>query len=194
MSEEIVLHEDKQFARINYAEKALRNREFHRCSFIGCDFTKSDLRNISFVDCKFEHCNLTMANIDGVSFSNAAFSGCKLLGLNFTRCNSYLFSFQFENCMMEYAIFFGTKLKKTIFRECNLRHVDFSEADLSMSNFSDSDLYDAQFHHTNLERADFRTATNFSINPETNRMKQARFSALGLGGLLHKYQLDIEPL
>jgi hypothetical protein len=43
-----------------------------------------------------------------------------------------------------------------------------------------------------LEKADFRTAFNYSINPETNRIKKAKFSKEGLNGLLDKYDIEIE--
>jgi hypothetical protein len=43
-----------------------------------------------------------------------------------------------------------------------------------------------------LEKADFRSAFNFSIDPEMNRMKKAKFSRTGVFGLLHKYNIEIE--
>ena len=38
---------------------------------------------------------------------------------------------------------------------------------------------------------DFKTAQNYSINPEINRVKGAKFSKNNLSGLLSKYQLKI---
>ena len=48
------------------------------------------------------------------------------------------------------------------------------------------------FNKTILEKADFRTAYNFSIDPENNRMKKARFSSIGIQGLLYKYDIVID--
>jgi fluoroquinolone resistance protein len=48
------------------------------------------------------------------------------------------------------------------------------------------------FNRTNLEKCDFRTAFDYSIDPETNRLKNARFSTSGISGLLDKYNLIIE--
>jgi fluoroquinolone resistance protein len=93
---------------------------------------------------------------------------------------------------MDYCSFYGRKLKKTGFVKCSLKNVDFSETDLTSSIFSNSDLTGATFSNTLLERVDFRTATNFSINPEFNKIKKAKFSAFQLEGLLYKYQLDID--
>ena len=70
--------------------------------------------------------------------------------------------------------------------------VDFTEAILLDSSFDDCNLGGAVFDNTHLERADFRTATNFQINPERNKMKNARFSSNNLAGLLVKYELDME--
>jgi hypothetical protein len=37
-----------------------------------------------------------------------------------------------------------------------------------------------------------RTSYNYSINPEVNRIKKAKFSTTGIAGLLHKYDIEIE--
>jgi len=70
--------------------------------------------------------------------------------------------------------------------------VDFTETDLSMAVFKNSDLLNTSFMRTNLEKADFRSAFNYSIDPELNKIKKAKFSAEGLSGLLTKYNIDIE--
>lgn len=189
--EETIIHENKTFSNVNYAEKKLRDREFINCKFIACDFSKSDLRGNSFEDCQFQQCNFSMAIIEGAGFRNAVFSNCKLLGLDFTRCNKFVFSFRFIESILDYSTFYGTKLKKTEFKNCMLKDVDFSESDLSSSIFSNCDLTSARFSNTILEKTDFRTAVNFAIDPEGNILKKAKFSALNLSGLLYKYDLDI---
>lgn len=192
MPSESVTHQSKEFAKVNYAEKVLRNREFYNCTFIACDFNKSDLRDNSFEDCIFENCNFSMTIIEGAGFRNAIFRGCKLLGMDFTRCNPFAFSFWFEDCRMDYSTFYGAKLKNTKFLNSMLTEVDFSQADLTSAIFDGSDLSGATFQQTNLEKADFRKATNFAIDPDANKMKKAKFSAHNLDGLLFKHQLDID--
>jgi Pentapeptide repeats (8 copies). len=81
---------------------------------------------------------------------------------------------------------------KTKFDKCSLKETDFSEVNLSSSIFSDCDLTGARFLNTNLEKVNFRTASNFSIDPESNKLKKAKFSAFNLEGLLYKYKLDID--
>jgi hypothetical protein len=43
----------------------------------------------------------------------------------------------------------------------------------------------------NLEKTDFRSSFNYSIDPEVNRIKKAKFDRAGLAGLLDKYDLEI---
>lgn len=187
-----VVHQHKTFSDVSYAEKKLEDREFVKCEFIGCDFSKSDLRDNDFEDCHFKACNFSMALLDGAGFRDARFAGCKMLGVNFTRCNRFMFSFSFSECILDYATFFGTRLRKTPFLDCSLKEVDFSEADLTAADFKNSDLTGARFLNTILEKADFRNAQNFGIDPDCNNIKKARFSAFNLSGLLYKYNLDIE--
>jgi len=78
------------------------------------------------------------------------------------------------------------------FDHCDLQEADFVEADLSKSLFIESDLNGAVFENTNLEKADFRTATNYSIDPEINRIKKARFSVPDVIGLLDKLDIRID--
>lgn len=63
---------------------------------------------------------------------------------------------------------------------------------MSASVFDDCDLLNALFINTDLRTADFRTAYNFNIDPENNRMKGAKFNLNSVSGLLSKYQIKIE--
>ena len=73
-----------------------------------------------------------------------------------------------------------------------MQEADFSESDLTGAIFENCDLLQTTFFHTNLEQANFTSAFNYSINPETNRLRKARFSLLGLIGLLDTYGIEIE--
>jgi hypothetical protein len=53
-------------------------------------------------------------------------------------------------------------------------------------------LTGAVFDRTGLEKADFREALNFRIDPETNRIKGARFDLDGLPGLLVKWGIKVQ--
>ena len=73
-----------------------------------------------------------------------------------------------------------------------MRDTDFSEVNLTDSVFSECDLSGVVFYNTTLEKVDFRTAKNYAIDPELNKLKNAKFSGFNLEGLLHKYKLKIE--
>jgi uncharacterized protein YjbI with pentapeptide repeats len=94
--------------------------------------------------------------------------------------------------MLKLSTFYKLKLKKTRFKGCNLQDVDFSDADLMGSTFDNCDLQRAIFIDTNLEKVDFRSSINYSIDPEKNRLKKAKFSRAEVIGLLDKYDIEIE--
>ena len=85
---------------------------------------------------------------------------------------------------MVVTIFFKLKINKTIFKNCSLEEVDFTSCELMQSKFENCNLLGAKFEGTNLEKANFETAYNFSINPTSNKLKNAIFSSGNLEGLL----------
>ena len=183
--------EDQTFEKKDYSENFLPKGEYENCTFKNCIFSNSDLSNIKFSDCEFLNCDMTMAKIDGTAFRDAKFKDCKLLGLHFENCTDFLFSVGFENCNLNLSSFYKRSLKKTKFKNCTLQETDFSEADLLLSVFDNCDLSGSIFDRTNLEKVDFRTSYNFSIDPEKNQLKKAKFSRTELAGLLEKYNLDV---
>ncbi|ELR71211.1 pentapeptide repeat protein [Fulvivirga imtechensis AK7] len=70
--------------------------------------------------------------------------------------------------------------------------MDFAQAELSNAVFNDCDLLNATFESTNLEKADLRTASNYVLDPELNRIKGAKFSMPAVVGLLSKYDIKID--
>jgi len=184
--------EDEAFQNINFSKKEFAKGDYENCRFVNCIFQDSDLSGINFVECKFDNCDLSMAKMKHTALKTVKFKGCKLLGLNFGDCNTFLLSVYFEDCLLNLASFYKLKLKGTKFINCSLQEVDFAETDLTGSAFEKCDLYRAIFDNTNLERADFRSSVNYSINPEINRIKKAKFSRMEVIGLLDKYDIEIE--
>lgn len=186
------MFEHKIFEKINYTESLMNKGEYENCKFINCIFFRSDLSSIIFRDCEFNDCDFSLAKMKNTVLNDVKFLNCKLLGLQFNECNNFLLSVYFENCQLKLSLFYKLKLKKTKFKNCNLQEVDFSEADLTSSIFENCDLQRATFNNTNIEKVDFRSSYNYSIDPEINRMKKARFSRMGIAGLLDKYNIEIE--
>lgn len=185
-------HLDKIFEKTDFSETPLPGIEYENCRFDNCNLSYSDLSKMEFTNCDFVRCNLSLATLNHTSFLEVRFTGCKMLGLLFENCNEFGVSFQFEDCNLNQSSFFQKKIKKTIFKNSPLQESDFTECDASESVFDNCDLAKARFDHTNLEKADFRTSFNYSIDPEINQIKQARFSFPGITGLLDKYDIDIE--
>lgn len=115
-----------------------------------------------------------------------------MLGLQFHHCSEFGISFTVENCILNHSSFYKLKIKKTVFRNSQLQETDFTACDLTGSLFEECDLARATFDSTILEKTDLRTAYNYSIDPETNKIKKAKFSLPGVPGLLHKYDIEID--
>lgn len=164
--------------------------EYEGCTFNGCKFT--GLANCTFNECTFNECDLSLAKINNTAFRDVTFNACKLLGLHFDYCNKMLFSAHFNQCILNLSSFYQCILKNSGFKYCQLVEVDFAEANLSGVTLTNCELSGALFDQTNLEKADLRNSYNFTIDPETNRIQKARFSATTLHGLLRKYNLDVE--
>ena len=184
--------EDKQFEGIDYTINKFPAADYENCKFINCNFAEANLSKVTFIDCVFDTCNLSAANIHGASFQETQFINCKMMGLRFEDCNQFLLTVSFTGCLLNLSTFHKVKLKNTRFTNCSLQEVDFTETDLTATEFDVCNLLHAVFDNSILEKADLRTAINFSIDPERNKLKKAKFSATALSGLLHKYDLIIQ--
>lgn len=188
-----VLITRKTFDRQDFTQRALPAGEYEDCIFNHCDLSNTDLSGIHFSECTFTGCNLSMATLKRTVFREVKFEDCKMLGLRFDNCDQFIFSISTERCILNYSVFYQTKLKKTIFRNNSMVETDFSQCDLTNATFDNCELAGATFDNTILEKADFRTSFNYSIDPDKNKIKKARFSRSGIVGLLDKYDIEIDP-
>jgi fluoroquinolone resistance protein len=184
--------DDQEFGQEDFLRNPLKKGTYDHCSFSNCDFSGVDFTAFHFIDCSFESCNLSGANLNGTSIRETVFRNCKMMGIHFDRCHEFLFDPVFEKCNLDLSSFYRRKMGGKSFGACSLREVDFTESDLSGAVFDDADLSGAVFDQTMLESADFRHARGYSIDPERNKVRKAKFSADGLAGLLAKYDLSIE--
>ncbi len=180
----------KQFKNLDIS--ALPMGEYEDCVFTSCIFSDADLSDYIFADCNFVQCDLSNAKLNGCAFRDVQFKDCKMMGLHFDECNTFSLSFSFHTCVLDYSSFYKLKIKKTAFKNCRMTEVDFTETNLNEASFDNSDLSGTIFMQSNLEKADFRAAINFSIDPQQNFIRKARFLSTGLAGLLHNYQIVIE--
>ena len=184
--------EAQSFVAKDFSNEPLAAEAYENCTFIHCSFTNADLSNIRFIECVFNDCDLSNAKLHRTTFNDIKFIGCKLLGLHFENCSEFLFTVFFENCTIDFSSFYKRSLKKTAFINSSVKEVDFTGADLTGSTFDNSDLAKVLFENTILEKADLRNAYHYSIDPEINRIKKAKFSVAGIAGLLTKYDILIE--
>lgn len=185
--------EDKKYENVDFVTEDIRTfSEYENCVFINCNFYETDISHIKFTECEFRDCNLSMAKTHDTAFRDVSFKNCKMLGLRFDSCNQFGLAFTFENCNLSHSSFFQNKIRKTKFYNCHLEGVDFAQSDLSSTSFDECNLNMAIFDNTIIEKADFRNASGFQIDPESNYIKKARFSTSGLPGLLTKYNIDVD--
>jgi uncharacterized protein YjbI with pentapeptide repeats len=179
------------FEKKDYTEIQFNPGEYEHCTFNGCNFSGIDLSHITFTDCTFISCNFSLTKLINTGLRDIHFNDCKMLGLHFEDCSDFLFSVHFDKCILNLSSFYKQKLKATNFNDCLLNEVDFTDADCSYAIFNNCDLSGAKFEKTILEKADLSTAFNFSIDPEMNRIKKAKFSMEGIAGLLDKHDIEI---
>lgn len=172
-------------------QESINKGEYDNCTFKNCALSAQDLSNFSFIECTFEQCDLSSVQVRNTSFKGASFLHCKLLGVNFSEVNAFLLDFSFSYCMLSYSSFYQLKLPKMAWKNCMLEEADFSEAELTSTQFIDCDLRGAMFDQTNLEKSNLSTSINYTIDPENNRIRKAKFSRDGAMGLLAKYDILI---
>lgn len=180
------LYEGRDF-KVSPLEKG----EYENCTFKNCNFAGLDLAGLIFSECVFVGCDFSNAQTGSTGFREVDFKQCKLMGLRFDRCNTLLLSFTFQDCVLSFSSFYRLKIKNTKFIGCKLHEVDFSETDLTNAQFQNCELDRATFDGTVLAGADLRSALNFTIDPDTNRLKKTKFSTDGALSLLSKYGIVV---
>ena len=184
--------EDEQFDSVDFTARLFVKGEYENCRFINCNFSNVDLSKAQFIQCEFTGCNISMTKITGTTLNTVKFKESKIIGINFETCNDFLFSVEFDNCIMNFSSFYKRVMKKTLFKDCTLHEVDFTDTDLSGSSFIKCDFHKAKFENTNLEKSDLRSSFNYALDPDLNKIKKAKFSIEGAVGLLAKYDISIE--
>jgi uncharacterized protein YjbI with pentapeptide repeats len=190
--EENLYYVNQVFEKVPLPPKGLLETQFDECTFINCDFTETDFSQCDFIKCTFDGCNLSMVKFGPIGFDKVQFTNCKMIGVDFSNTKDFLFAVDFTNCILDYAAFMKKKNRKSHFNNCSLKGTDFSEADLTSAVFERCDLSAAVFMRSILNSANFTSAIKFTIDPEKNLLRKAKFSADGLAGLLTNYGIVVE--
>jgi fluoroquinolone resistance protein len=190
-------YEGEQFARFVAQERTFSGVDFTACLFDHCAFIECTFYRCAFTDCRFRSCDLSLTKVHGSRFTDVRFAASKLVGIDWTKAGdaviSKLFlSIHFDDCLLSYASFFGLTLPRARFVGCTAREVDFREADLTEADCTGTDFSGSKFHHTNLTKADFRRATDYTIDPTANTIAKARFALPEAVALLSGFDIVIE--
>jgi fluoroquinolone resistance protein len=172
-------YSEQRFESLEAKALTLEDNHFENCVFAKCNFSGAI----------FENCDLSNMQVQGASLRSVSFKDCKAVGINWAGANSVT-HLNFEKCVINYAVFGGLDLKKSALKNCVAREADFEGTNLSEVDCRGTDFAGARFANTNLTKADLRGATSYSIRPDANKIKKARFSLPEATLLL--YGLDIE--
>lgn len=189
-AEESISYANKIFEK-SFPVKGTKETQFEDCRFKNCDLQTVNFAGCDFSTTTFESCNLSMVKFGYIGLDKVHFTGCKMVGADFTTVKDFLFNPKFTDCILDYAAFMKKKNRKGRFDKCSLKGADFSDADLTEALFSQCDLSLAVFMNTLLNGANFTTAHSYTIDPERNSIRKARFSSDGLAGLLTNYGIII---
>lgn len=82
-------------------------------------------------------------------------------------------------------------MKNISFKESKVHEAHFNNTKLNGANFENTDLSGTIFHNCDLCKADFSTASRYCIDPQTNKIKKAKFSLPEAVGLLQGFDIII---
>jgi fluoroquinolone resistance protein len=174
--------------------KTVRGKDFEDCRFDSCSFQETEFSGCAFRGSLFVACNLAVMKVANSRFVDVTFKRSKLTGVNWTDAQlsaigtALVFE---EQCVLDYSVFLGLKLRNMTLRDSTAREVDFTEADLSGCDFSGTDLSGARFNHTNLSKAHLEGAFGYSIDLTANQLKGTRVCLPEAGSLLRLIGIDV---
>ena len=185
-------HNDgKHFTSVDFSQKSLDDHSFSNCTFHCCNFSKSLFRNAAVTSCSFVGCNLSLGILDVCHMQDIHFLDCKIVGVEFFKCCRVFFSVTFKNCLLQYCNFSELNMKSTSFSGSKIKECYFTNTCLNSANFNGTELSGTSFHNCDLCRADFSGATQYSVDPCTNKIKKAKFSLPEVIGLLQGFDIII---
>lgn len=176
----------------NFAGADLKGLKFNAASVSDCDFSRADLTSAEFTDCTFTACNFSNTKMTGAKIRGAKFKECKFMGVDFSRLNSFLLSWTFEDCKAEFCDFKRLDLRSCVFVSSSLKDSDFSAAVMHKTVVSGCNLLGAVFVNTDLREADFTESVNCIIDPSKNKVYGAMFSLQEAASLLAPFGVKLQ--
>ncbi len=184
---------EQSFAKLTLSSPDPAGRRFEDCRFVDCQFSGPALRGAAFLNCAFQGCDCSNWDVTGLRFVGVLFEGSKLVGIDWTKTNrDPLTAFNFEECLLDYGDFSRLKLPKLKLVRCSVKGVNFERTSMLGADCRGSDFSESVFSETELTKADFRDARGYALDPRTNKVKAARFSAPEALNLLAAMEVIIE--
>jgi fluoroquinolone resistance protein len=183
--------EGQTIAAKKFSTESFGHHSFTNCTFQSCTFSETQLPNVKFNSCTFASCNLSLVKLDGCRIQDVLFIDSKIVGAEFFKCEKTFFSASFKNSFLHYCNFSDLNMRNAIFSGCKLWENYFTNTCLLSADFRDTDLLGTTFHNCDLRKADFSTATQYAIDPQTNNIKKAKFSIPEVIGLLRGIDITI---
>ena len=181
----------ERFVKLSCTQENIRSKVFEECEFNNCSFIDCKFEKCRFLNCKFHDCYLSAITPVSCHFIEVEFSKCKVMGVDWAKAQR-IRELRFYECQINYSNFRLLKLPKIKIVKCEAKEIDFIEADLSGGDFRNTDFEKSLFFKANLTNADFRGATNYSIDIKTNILKRTRFSLPEALSLLDSLDVIIE--
>jgi fluoroquinolone resistance protein len=181
----------EQFSRLASSDETITSREFEECEFTGCSFIGGKFEKCRFVNCKFDDCVLSAVVPMDCRFTDVEFRKCKVIGIDWTKTGKVR-GLDFEKCQVNYSNFRFLKIPRTRIVNCEAREADFTEAGLRNGDFRNTDFEKSRFFKTDLSGANFRGATNYSIDVTNNVLKKACFSLPEAMSLLKGLDITVD--
>jgi len=169
-------HSGGRFEAVEVDDHRLEGHTFEGCVFVSCHFGEAPLAGVSFISTEFVRCEFLLTKLAGATLNGVTFRECKLVGLHFTECNRFGFQPAFEGCLIDQCVFQKNTWKKGRFTGSRLRQTDFLDCGLREACFDDTTFEEVRVDGCDLERADFRRAAGYALDPARNRLAKARFS------------------
>jgi uncharacterized protein YjbI with pentapeptide repeats len=191
MKEQSLNQEGQVIKAEDFSQKSLEGHVFTSCSFNRCDFSESIFYHTKFCSCTFINCKLSNPKLDGCRFQDVVFIECKIVGADFFKCEKTFFSTSFKNCFLHYCNFSDLNMKHASFNQSQLRENHFTNTLLNSADFTGANLAGSIFHNCDLSKADFSSAINYDINPQTNKIKKAKFTLPEAARLLQSFDIII---
>lgn len=188
-------YENQEFIGLSVLRCEISGISFQDCVFMECDFKEVQWVNCKFRDCCFNRCDLSLASVKDSQFKGVRFKESNLMGVNWAAAAwprvGGLERVDFTRCVLNYASFFGLRLKGRKLAGCTALESDFAEADLTGADCTQTDFQRSRFLNTNLTRADFTGAKNYSISPLLNQIQHAKFALPEALSLLYNLEIHL---